>query len=71
MGVVTHDAFSLRVMFFRVDSGDFGARAVFVREISVAANTKPATAIYLQAQRVLWVIIIGTMTILAADRTVG
>jgi hypothetical protein len=58
-------------MFHRVDAGNLCPGAVFVREIGMTADTEPATAVNVQSQRVLGVVIIGAMAVFTADGAVG
>jgi hypothetical protein len=58
-------------MLLRVDAGDFCPGAVFVREIGMTANTKPAAAINFKTYRILGVVIIGAMAVFTADGGMG
>jgi hypothetical protein len=56
-------------MLLRVDAGDVRAGAVSVGKGGMTAETKPATAINAQPNRIFGMIIIGAMAIFATDCT--
>src|SRR6185369_11131259 len=71
MRVMTHYTFRLGIMSLWVDSGDLSADVVFVGEIGVAADAQSTTTVNAQAQWVIGVIIVRSVTVLTADDGVG
>lgn len=71
MWVMTHDAFSPRMMFFRVDAWDFTTNVLLVREIGMAADTERATAINVQSDWIIGMIVFWTVAVFTTDGTMG
>lgn len=71
MGIVAHDAFCLGIMRRRINAGDFCPGAVFVREIGMAADTKPAAPVDSHARRILRMVEVRSMTVLTTDSSMG
>lgn len=54
-------------MFLRVDTGNIRPGAVFVGKGSMTTETKTTSAVNTQTNRIIGVIIVGTMTVFTTD----